>query len=47
MLVAGDVKGAQGFAKRAQAKFKTGSPGWLQADDIISYKPPGKPGNAG
>ena len=26
-------------ATRAQAKLKTGSPAWLRADDIVSYKP--------
>ena len=40
MLIDGDVKGAKGFARRAQAKLTIGSPGWLQADDIINYKPP-------
>ena len=39
-LIDGDVETAQAFAKRAQAKFSTGSPGWLQADDIINYKAP-------
>jgi predicted Zn-dependent protease len=27
-------------AERAQAKLKPGSPAWLRADDIVSYKPP-------
>ena len=44
MLIDGDVKGAKGFAKRAQAKLKTGSPGWLQADDILNYKLPDQKG---
>jgi predicted Zn-dependent protease len=35
----GDVKQAQNFAKRAQAKLKSGSPEWLKNDDIINYKP--------
>ena len=39
-LIDGDVETAQSFAKRAQAKLAVGSPGWLQADDIISYDPP-------
>jgi predicted Zn-dependent protease len=30
------------FAARAQSKFKTGSPGWVRAQDIINYKQPGK-----
>lgn len=44
MLIEGDVKGAKGFAARAQAKLKAGSPGWLQADDILNYKAPDKQG---
>ena len=26
-------------ATRAQVKLKRGSPAWLRADDIVSYKP--------
>jgi predicted Zn-dependent protease len=36
----GNVKRAQDFAKRALVKLPTGSPGWLQADDIVKYKQP-------
>ena len=39
-LIDGNLKTAQTHAKRAQAKLKRGSPGWLQADDILSYKLP-------
>ncbi|HMB48964.1 MAG TPA: M48 family metalloprotease, partial [Afifellaceae bacterium] len=39
-LIDGQLKTAQTYAKRAQAKLKRGSPGWLQADDILSYKLP-------
>jgi predicted Zn-dependent protease len=39
-LILGDVDGAKNFARRAQAKFATGSPGWLKADDIIGYESP-------
>ncbi len=39
LFIEGDVKGAQIQAIRAQAKLKRGSPAWLRADDIISYKP--------
>ncbi len=39
-LIEGDIKTAQAFARRAQAKFATGSPGWLKADDIINYQSP-------
>ncbi len=40
LLIAGDIQEAQAFARRAQAKFATGSPGWLKADDIIGYQDP-------
>jgi predicted Zn-dependent protease len=39
-LIEGDIKTAKNFARRAQAKFSVGSPGWLQADDIINYEGP-------
>ena len=39
-LIDGRLKTAQAHAKRAQVKLKRGSPGWLQADDILSYKLP-------
>lgn len=39
-LIDGDIETAQNFARRAQAKFGRGSPGWLKADDIINYRPP-------
>ena len=39
-FIAGNIKQAKVHAKRAQAKLKRGSPAWLQADDIISYKAP-------
>ena len=35
----GDINGAKGFAQRAQAVLPRGSPGWLRADDILSYDP--------
>ncbi|WP_237154019.1 M48 family metalloprotease [Oryzibacter oryziterrae] len=34
----GDIKAAKQYALRAQGKLKVGSPGWLRADDIITYK---------
>jgi predicted Zn-dependent protease len=40
MLIEGQIETAQNFARRAQAKFSRGSPGWLQADDIITYEAP-------
>jgi predicted Zn-dependent protease len=36
----GEIDGAKAQAKRAQAKLATGTPAWLRADDIVSYKPP-------
>ena len=36
----GDYVEARTQATRAQARFKTGSPGWLKADDILNYRPP-------
>ena len=33
----GNLQEAKIFAARAQKKFKTGTPGWLRADDIINY----------
>ncbi|MEZ5840886.1 MAG: M48 family metalloprotease [Hyphomicrobiales bacterium] len=36
----GDFKGAQDMARRARAKLKKGSPGWLRANDIVTYNPP-------
>ncbi|MGD9912808.1 MAG: M48 family metalloprotease [Rhizobiaceae bacterium] len=38
----GAYQDAKVFAARAQMKFKTGAPGWVRAQDIINYKPPGK-----
>jgi predicted Zn-dependent protease len=40
LMIDGQVKPAQDYARRAQAKLKRGTPGWLQAEDIITYKPP-------
>ena len=36
----GDVKTAREIAMRAKGRFPVGSPGWVKADDIASYKPP-------
>ena len=35
----GDIKTAQQLAARAKSRFPVGSPGWVKADDITSYKP--------
>jgi predicted Zn-dependent protease len=39
LLIDGNLQEAKIQATRAQAKLKTGSPAWLRADDIVSYKP--------
>jgi predicted Zn-dependent protease len=36
----GDLKTAREIAARAKSRFPVGSPGWVKADDIASYKPP-------
>ncbi len=38
----GDLKTARALAGRAKSRFPVGSPGWVKADDIATYKP--KPG---
>src|SRR5215831_16539522 len=35
----GDVKTARQLASRAKTKLPIGSPGWVQADDIVNVKP--------
>ncbi|WP_417689574.1 M48 family metalloprotease [Roseibium sp.] len=40
LMVAGDFGAAKRYAARAQKNLKRGTPAWLQADDIVSYKPP-------
>lgn len=37
----GDYKTARELASRAKTRFAVGSPGWVKADDIASFKPPG------
>jgi predicted Zn-dependent protease len=39
----GDVKTARQLAARAKTRFPVGTPGWVRADDIASYKPPTPP----
>ncbi len=36
----GNLKDAQNFAKRAQSKLAKGSPEWIKAEDIITFKAP-------
>jgi predicted Zn-dependent protease len=38
----GDLKTAREIAARAKTRFAVGSPGWVKADDIATYKPPPK-----
>jgi predicted Zn-dependent protease len=38
----GDAKTARQLAARAKTRFPVGSPGWVKADDIVSFKPPGR-----
>lgn len=40
LMARGDLEGAKRYAKRAKLNLKTGSRPWVQADDILSYKPP-------
>jgi predicted Zn-dependent protease len=39
-FIEGNVKEAQRFAKRAQVKLQSGTPEWIRAEDIITYKEP-------
>lgn len=39
-LLEGKLPEAKGFAKRAQPAFKSGSPNWIKADDIINLQTP-------
>jgi predicted Zn-dependent protease len=39
LMAEGNIDAARRYAARAQTKLKPGSPAWLQADDIVSYKP--------
>ncbi len=43
LMVRGDFQAAKRYAARAQQSLKRGSPAWLQADDIVAYKPPNVP----
>lgn len=40
LFVQGNFREAKIHATRAQERLKTGTPGWLRADDIIAYTPP-------
>ncbi|MES0881822.1 M48 family metalloprotease [Roseibium sp. SCP14] len=43
LMVSGEFQSAKRYAARAQKSLKRGSPAWLQADDIVAYKPPNLP----
>lgn len=43
LMVRGDFEAAKRYAARAQKSLKRGSPAWVQADDIVAYKPPNLP----
>ena len=36
----GDLRTARQLAGRAKTRFPVGSPGWVKADDLATYKPP-------
>jgi predicted Zn-dependent protease len=38
-LANGELKTARELAARAKTRFPTGSPGWVRADDIVTFKP--------
>ncbi len=40
----GDIKTARLLAERAKKRLPVGSPAWIKADDIVSYKPPATAG---
>jgi predicted Zn-dependent protease len=40
----GDFRTARQLAKRAKEHFPVGAPGWVKADDIEGYRPPGSRG---
>lgn len=46
LMARGDFQAAKRYAARAQKNLKPGTPAWLQADDIVSYKPPQLPGRS-
>ena len=44
LMVRGEFEAAKRYAARAQKSLNRGSAAWLQADDIVAYKPPSVPG---
>ncbi|MFH3478205.1 MULTISPECIES: M48 family metalloprotease [unclassified Xanthobacter] len=39
-FASGDFKTGRELAARARERFPKGTPGWLKADDLVSFKPP-------
>jgi predicted Zn-dependent protease len=39
-FTSGDYKTAKLLASRAKTRFAVGSPGWVKADDIVTFRPP-------
>jgi predicted Zn-dependent protease len=42
----GELQTARQLATRAKTRFPVGSPGWVKADDISTYRPPGRSGQS-
>jgi predicted Zn-dependent protease len=42
----GELQTARQLAARAKTRFPVGSPGWVKADDIATYRPPGRSGQS-
>src|SRR5262249_20822195 len=42
----GELQTARQLATRAKTRFPVGSPGWVKADDIATYRPPGRFGQS-
>jgi predicted Zn-dependent protease len=42
----GELLTARQLAARAKTRFPVGSPGWVKADDIATYRPPGRSGQS-
>jgi predicted Zn-dependent protease len=40
----GELQTARQLAARAKTRFPVGSPGWVKADDLATYRPPGQAG---
>jgi predicted Zn-dependent protease len=43
-IMRGELQTARQLAARAKTRFPLGSPGWVKADDISTYRPPGQAG---